>query len=525
MRLANNYNGSVMEDDDETRGVLLRCLSLYSRGGGCKVGATTSDEFGETVGKGYKPVCGTQNTSVDCFSYGVERFWKNNNKKKNFELQDPHRNNNRMHVFLPDDILETCLVRLPLTSLMNCRLVCKKWRSLTSTTRFMQMRCDGHYPSPWLFLFGTVKDGLSSREIYAFDVSFNKWHKVEAGILKDRFLFSVTTVYDNIFIVGGCSNPGRMDRSSSKTHRGVLLFCPSTKSWHKVASMKHARSKPVLGVYEVTSDNLAIKSQHNHFPRTRTRNSGVSDVYEDPHRLSLRRLSRHSIDHQKSTQTKVNTGIKCRQRFLILAVGGVGSWDESLDSCEIYDSSSNRWTEIQRLPADLGVICSAVVCNGVFYVYSEGDKLAAYDIVHGYWVRVQTTPPPPCIHGYSPRLVSCDDYRLFMVSVSWCEGDGEIGGRNKAVRKLWELDLVYLTWNEVSVHPDAPMDWNSVFAADKNLIFGIEMFKIFGQVLEFLTMCDVTDPTMNWVHLSKNQVAREMDVSSCIMKSMAVVHL
>ena len=69
-----------------------------------------------------------------------------------------------------------------------------------------------------------------------------------------------------------------------------------------------------------------------------------------------------------------------------------------------------------------------------------------------------------------------------------------------SVRKLWELDLVYLTWNEVSVHPDAPMDWNSLFVADKNLIFGIEMFKIFGQVMEFLTMCDVSNPKMKWVH-------------------------
>lgn len=525
MRLGNNYHGSVMEEDDETRGVLLRCLSLYSRGGGCKVGATTSDEFGEIVAKAYKPVCGGQDTSVDCFSYGVERFRKRNNKKKNFENQEPLHNNGGMHVFLPDDILEMCLMRLPLTSLMNSRLVCKKWRALTTTARFMQLRRDGYYPSPWLFLFGTVKDGFSSRDIYAFDVFFNKWHKIESEILKGRFSFSVTSVHDNIFIVGGCSSIDRMDRHSSKTHRGVLVFSPLTKSWHKVASMKHARSKPVLGVYEVNSNHLTIKNQHNHFLRTRTRIGGVSDVYEDPHRLSVRRLSRTSFDDQKSTESKVNTSAKDRRRFLIIAAGGVGSWDEPLDSCEIYDSSSNKWMEIQQLPVDFGIICSAVVCNGIFYVYSESDKLAAYDIAHGYWVRVQTTPPPPRVHEYSPRLVSCDNERLFMASVSWCEGDGEIGRRNKAIRKLWELDLEYLTWNEVCVHPDAPMDWNSVFVADKNLIFGVEMFKIFGQVLEFLTMCDVSDPKMNWVHVSKNQVAREMDVSSCVMKSMAVVHL
>lgn len=158
-------------------------------------------------------------------------------------------------------------------------------------------------------------------------------------------------------------------------------------------------------------------------------------------------------------------------------------------------------------------------------MYSETDKLAAYDIGHGLWTRVQSTPHPPRVHEYTPRLVSCDGQRLYLVSVSWCEGEGEIGRRNKAVRKLWELDLVYLTWNEVSVHPDAPMDWNSLFVADKNLIFGIEMFKIFGQVMEFLTMCDVSNPKMKWVHASKNQMAREMDVSSCMLKSMAVVHL
>ncbi|KAK1421653.1 hypothetical protein QVD17_24153 [Tagetes erecta] len=492
-----------MGDDDDTRGVSLRCLSLYTRGGGCKVGAATSDDFSEVVGKGYKPVCGTRDTSVDCFSYGVERFWKRNNKKKSFE---PHQNE-AMQVFLPDDILEMCLMRLPITSLMNTRLVCKKWRALTTTTRFMQMRRDGNFPTPWLFLFGTVKDGYSSREIYAFDVSFNNWHKIESEVLKDRFLFSVAAVHDNIYIVGGCSSFGRIDQ---KTHRGVLVFSPLMKSWHKAASMRHARSKPVLGVYEVGSDCLTQLRT-----RARTRMGGVSNVYEDPHRLSVRRLPRNE-------KVKHTSG-----RFLIMAIGGVGSWDEALDSCEIYDSSLNKWTEIQRVPVDFGVACSAIACNGIFYVYSENDKLAAYDIENGFWFRVEMSPTPARrVHEYSPKLVSCDEQRVYMVSVSWCEGEGEIGSRNKAVRKVWELDVLDGRCNEVCVHPDAPMDWNAVFVGDrKKTIFGVEMFKIFGQVLEFLTMCDVSDPKMKWVHLSKNEVGRQMDASSCVMKSMAVLHL
>ena len=86
-KLKNDYHGSVMDvdiDDDDTGVISLRCLSLYTRGGGCKVGAATSDEFGKVVGKGYKPVCGTDDTSVDCFSYGVDRLWKRNNRKKSF---------------------------------------------------------------------------------------------------------------------------------------------------------------------------------------------------------------------------------------------------------------------------------------------------------------------------------------------------------------------------------------------------------------------------------------------------------
>lgn len=84
---------------------------------------------------------------------------------------------------------------------------------------------------------------------------------------------------------------------------------------------------------------------------------------------------------------------------------------------------------------------------------------------------------------------------------------------------------MYLNWYEVSVHPDAPMDWNAGFIADGNLIFGIEMFKIFGQVLDFFTVCDVSDMGMKWSHISRNHVTRELDASSCMTKSMAVLHL
>lgn len=548
-KLKKKYKGGGEEEDD-VRGVSLRCLPLYGRGGGCKVGADTSDEFRDPSsrrrsssseeGKGYKMICGTEETGVDCFSYGVrERFWKKNSRK-DFELEESVRNS-RIHMFLPDDILEMCLLRLPLASLMTARLVCKKWQCLTTTPRFLQMRREGLHQNPWLFLFGAVRDGYCSGEIHALDISLNQWHRIDAHILKGRFMFSVASIQDDIYAVGGCSsltNFGRVDRSSFKTHKGVLVFSPLTKSWRKAASMKHGRSMPILGVSEVSSDFSIYQSHQNRHDRrfSRSRVGGVLDVYEDPHRLSLRRQYRNAFDENEasllpnrksykfSRQKSDQLSIRCCRRFVLIAVGGLGSWDEPLDSGEIYDSASNKWSEMQRMPVDFGIVCSGVVCNGLFYIYSEADKLAAFDIERGYWVGIQTTPFPSHVHEYHPKLVSCKG-RLFMLSVSWCEGDGQIGRRNKAVRKLWELDLMYLTWTEVSVHPDAPMDWNAAFVGDRNLIFGVEMFKIFGQVLDFLTVCDVSDLGADWSHISRNHITHELDASSCMTKSLAVLHL
>lgn len=537
-------------DETEATGVSLRCLTLYSRGGGCKVGAEMGEEFGSSgcrrrsssseEGKGFPAICGKEEEIVDCFPHVMkEKFFRKSNRRLlTYKEAEP---SNSMNARLPDDILEMCLVRLPLASLMNARLVCRKWRSLTSTTRFMQIRREGLFQSSWLFLFGIVKDGYCSGEIHAFDIALNQWHKIDSPSLRGRFLFSVASIQDNIYVVGGCSsltNFGRVDRSSFKTHKGVLVFSPLTKSWRKAGAMKYARSSPILGISEVSPDCFFFKNQQNRSERRfyRPRVGGVSDVYEDPHRLSVRRQSRHSVDENDILAVPTNNLYRTAQqkhetlsskdigKFVMIAVGGLGSWDEPLDSGEIYDPLSNKWTEIQRLPLDFGVACSGVICCGTFYVYSENDKLAGYDIEKGYWVRIQATPCPPRVHEYYPKLISCNG-RVFMLSVSWCEGDGQIGRRNKAVRKLWELDLMYLTWAEVSTHPDAPMDWNAAFVSDEELIFGVEMFKIFGQVLDFVTMFNVSDTEVGWSHISRNQVAHNMDASSCMTKSVVVLRL
>ncbi|CAF2041077.1 BnaA09g53460D [Brassica napus] len=504
----------VVEDEVDARGGgAVNCLNISGRGVGCKV-ADTGDDFEDkrwssaSEGLTATTICGTEETRLDCFSYGVKEmlFFKKHNNRKYLEPEHHHH-----HVFLPDDILELCLMRLPLTSLMNAHLVCKKWRHMATTQRFLQLRRQGSFQSPWLFLFA----GSSSGDIHGYDVSQDKWHRVESDVLKGRFMYSVTSIHEEVYVIGGRSE----DRNSFKTHRGVLVFSPLTKSWRKIKSMRHARTLPVVGATHVSSE-LSSLQQSQRFHRS----SRESDVYEDPHRFSVRRQAADqtgtTVVSHRSTRLKLNAS----KRFVLIAIGGSGLFDEPLDSGEIYDSATNTWSEIQRLPMDFGVVSCGIICNGIFYAYSENDKLSGYDIERGFWIGIQTSPIPPRVHEFYPKLISCNN-RLFMLSVSWCdEGDGQIGRRNKAVRKLWELDLVYLTWTEVSVHPDAPMDWNATYVSDQNILMGVEMFKIFGQVLGFFTVCDVSREEVSWRHVSRNQRSQKLN-RSCMNKTIALLHL
>ncbi|KAH6815174.1 hypothetical protein C2S51_019994 [Perilla frutescens var. frutescens] len=446
-------------------GVSLRCLTLYGRGGGCKVSADMDEELGDPGSRrrssasedGIGLTWGKDEATIDCFSNRMEKFFRSN--RRLLRCNEVERSNS-MSARLPDDILEMCLVRLPLASLLNARRVCKKWRNLTTTPRFMQIRREGLFQSLWFFLFGVLKNGNCSGEIHALYVSQNQWHKIDSQILKGRFFFSVASIHDDVYVVGGCSsltNFGRVDRSSFKTHKGVLVFSPLTKSWRKAAAMKYARSSPVLGISEMFIKIL---------------------------RLSVRRPSRHSLEENEISS--LHTIKPCKF-----------TWQKhesssSKGSKKYPEGASRFWCGLLRCCMQQSILCllrKRQVC----------------------WIRHREGIPDQNPDDFKPTLSA--------------RGDGQIGRRNKAVRKLWKLDLMQLKWTEESTHPDAPMEWNAAFIADDELIFGVEMFRVFGQVLNFVTVFDVSDARTGCNHISRNHTAHDLDVSSCMTKSMTVLRL
>ncbi|CAL9089658.1 unnamed protein product [Musa acuminata var. zebrina] len=518
------------------------CMGLYLRGGGCRVG--TCEDLDSNIKRRLSAMddCmpqrmanGVEESGVVCFSYGVsEKFWRRHSRKEKGSVRCPSTSPSATPALLPDDVLEMIFARLPLSSIAMARCVCKKWRYLTGTHHFIQMRTEGSFGTPWLFLFGIMRGGCHAGDIYALDVSRDCWHRISNAVLKGRFLFSVASIKSDIYVVGGCSSSSlSMEKSSIKTHKGVLVFNPLSGSWRKAAPMSSSRSGPILGVFEVGASCSLFKARtksHDR-PLLKSRIGGVSDVYEDPHRLSVRLRLRDafneeddSSEHKRRSSNFVREKTGEQFKFALIAVGGRGPWDEPLESGEIYNPVTDKWTEIASLPGEFGVVCSGAVCGQMFYVFSETDKLAGYDLTRGFWMTIQVTRLPPRLREYYPKLIACSS-RLFLSCVSWCERDGQVNRREKAVRKLWELDFTLLTWNEVSRHPDAPMDRNALFVADESMIYSVEMFRIFGQVLDFLTACHLSETGLEWSRITKKHATHEVDASSCLVKSILVLHL
>lgn len=525
---------------------------------------------------------------LECFAYaGAEKVWRRNIKKSAERAIATGWKQEKHHPSLPDDIVEMCLARASFLTVMNARLVCRKWRMLTTSAHFMQMRASCLSQKPWLFLFGLSRDGVCTGQIQALDTTMDKWHRIDADILKGRLMFSVASAGSSIYIIGGCSTPsnsGRVNKTSYKTHKTVFIYSPFVGSWKKVAPMRTARALPIVGVFEIHCGSRGFwghsgrkssssfeeeglgeqKGNRGKISSSQGRYGGVatgstsrslesrwnrcSDVYGGLQKVTGRRQlwevlsetqmsdsgkalpSSSALDSGKTAFGKLfeeerdQHKLKETKTFGLIVAGGQGLWNEPLDSAEIYDPVSNKWREIARLPADHGVVCAGVVCNGAFYVYSESDKLAAYDFEKGSWIGIQITQSPVRLPEYYPKLVSCRG-RLFMLCVSWCEREDADNGTDKATRKLWELDLSLYSWTEISRHPDAPLDWNAAFVGDGDRIYGVEMFKIFGQVLDFITVCDVSGPRVKWSRISREHVAQDMDPSSCMTKTALVVQL
>jgi hypothetical protein len=232
-----------------------------------------------------------------------------------------------------------------------------------------------------------------------------------------------------------------------------------------------------------------------------------------------------------------SNGIK--RTFLLIVVGGFDDWssnhggtnDDKLMHCgEMYDSLTNKWTEIQNLPSDFGSPYSGIVCGKMFYVVSRTHKLAAYDIEKGFWISIQTPSFEPNKPPYEPKLVSSNG-RILLVSNRWPNIRRHI---HNLVTTLWELDLMHLTWTEISIDPEVITDWRHIeFVANRNMIFGIKMsYTGSKEILDYFIACDISESNRaKWNDISSKLVYKRQEFYEYPKhipfwtRSMAVIHV
>ncbi|KAL2603074.1 hypothetical protein R1flu_017212 [Riccia fluitans] len=349
---------------------------------------------------------------------------------------------------LPDDILEMLrvLARTPFVSLMRTKAVCKKWES--SFLNFPFSSAEGAHllsgalavplrASPrWCLSGGNSGFGSNCQQM-----AHNKGREPLTG----RLLYSVTAVSSSIYVVGGCST--NASRGSTRSEKSTVRTLKSVEYVHSPYW--------VLEEEEFKTRRRTCRVRGNG-ERSGGTNQRLSEQYREG------RFSKHEVPETPWSNSRRDRLSKEQRRFGLIAVGGHGKWTEQLDSAEIYDPLTDRWREIASLPVDHGAPCAGVVCKNAFYVYSQSNKLAAYDLDHEHWRSIRVSQGPPRLLDYAPRLVSCKD-RVFLFGVAW--GVVADGGHEMASRKIWELchEPTFVGWVKVSQHPDAPLDRNAIF--------------------------------------------------------------
>ncbi|CAM8928213.1 unnamed protein product [Rhodiola kirilowii] len=88
---------------------------------------------------------------------------------------------------LQDDLLEQILVYLPIASMLRAGLVCKKWREITSSKRFLLNASQTVPQNSWYFM--RIDDYEYVQSGYAYDPILQKWQRIDFPDMMESFRF------------------------------------------------------------------------------------------------------------------------------------------------------------------------------------------------------------------------------------------------------------------------------------------------------------------------------------------------
>ncbi|KAM7478431.1 hypothetical protein LguiA_026644 [Lonicera macranthoides] len=159
---------------------------------------------------------------------------------------------------LPDDLTIEILSRLPITCILECRRVCRKWRSLTSAPYFAELHLQRDTAPPSLFFhwcdyscYGKVED--SSCWVYdkaGHSETINRWKRKRRTItrvISDYYLY-----HSKAIVLGSCN--GLLMFRASRWGYKIFVFNPIIQKILTLPSLYEFTTPCGIYFYPLTGD-------------------------------------------------------------------------------------------------------------------------------------------------------------------------------------------------------------------------------------------------------------------------------
>ncbi|CAM6112088.1 unnamed protein product [Calypogeia fissa] len=345
--------------------------------------------------------------------------------------------------FLPEDLLARILSRLPFSSLIRSRCVCKKWNRLNFSSDFTFSGNLGSKCVPIYFFQGPLR---------VYNSGTNTWEKLSLA-----FLGVPLNTLALLVSAGGllCFK----DRVS-----GDFIVCnPITKRWRVLQlpeGFAHEEIRPPMGdIWARTPPVPEFSTIHQHHHHQQQRKRETPRAYKHAMEAYLQAFGRDVIvamlpqKHDKSFK---------------LLVAGIS--DGSKRTTLIFDSLTNRWAVSSEVPRGVRFWESekTLYCNGYLYciTWSHGLpkgvcdlespwSVVRYNAMDGNWSEYPLSSPgnilPQLVEHRGRGFVVQRRFKHDKVEISFAELKEE-DPMTLVMFKHWPLDLFPLDPDEARVY-------------------------------------------------------------------------
>eukprot|EP00249_Psilotum_nudum_P015864 c25558_g2_i3 orf=234-1457(+) len=358
---------------------------------------------------------------------------------------------------LPDDLWERILSVLPVTNILRAGTVCKRWNSIISSKRFLNLRAGVDFDRAWYFMYKDYRNAAG----LAYDPLSRKWHSFGLPYVDTSSWFVASA--NGLVCFMDNSNGGSIlyvFNPMTKIHRKLPEPAEKWNSdYYTVSLTVHKETKALTAVVARSNQmpddyshwNLTIEVYESESNKWRTTaktllhgwrggensvicngifycvtysTAMVGGVSEDTsrHGLVTYRLSDCALNASSMAMPCSLTCVKlmnCKDRLLM--VGGIGKSD-IIKGIGIWELDT-EWREIAKMPnkyfrgfGEFDDVFASSGSGDIIYIHSFGSpQLLLFDMLQRSWRWSQKCPlvkkhPLQLFTGFcfEPRLEACD---------------------------------------------------------------------------------------------------------------------